>query len=157
MTATDGVRVVAEKRVALRPVVVGTVLAVLVALSGALLRAADPQALTALSVVATLVLLSGCARGVLWLLLAGRTRVAASDLGVELFRGRRRVVVPAAEVVSVRIAYGEGWPELSRWALHARIQMVRRDGRAVTAPILLSTTAVVEGSRRLEALYPPPT
>jgi hypothetical protein len=146
--------VCADRSVAWRPVAVGIVMAVLVTAAGVLLRTVDPMALTGLGGAAVVVLMMGCARGVVWLVRAGRTRVVVREGELTVARGRRSTAYRVLDLRSVHMLSGERWPELSRWALHPRVVVTLRDGQEVSLPLLMAGDRVSAIDSALRAAVP---
>lgn len=143
----------ADRRVAIKPFLVGLLISLVVLIGGFLLRTVDAMAMSALGVVAIFVLLVGSVRAVIWLHLAGRCTLSIGD-GIVALRSRRRYIeFPVGDVGSVRILEGNPWPEWSRWATLPRIVIEPIRGDRVSARILLSDKAIKALNSKLEGLF----
>lgn len=102
---------------AFRPVVACSLLVAMCVASGFALQDQDEFAPVALAWVAGVVLLTGLARSVLWLVLGGSTGVSIHEGFLSVTGGPRPArSIPLSQVRRVVVRHGDRFPELTRWA-----------------------------------------
>lgn len=140
---------------ALRPLAVEIVLALVAIALGFAFNPTDSRALPALSAVAVLLTLSGAVRAGIWLLVGGWCTLTIANDVTTLESRTRCVDYPIEGIRSITITPGDAWPELSRWATLPAISVELVHGEKVSAKILLPDRRVAAVNREIEnALLP---
>ncbi len=82
-------------------------------------------------------------RGMLWYFLYGSVKVRLEDNVVSIEGGwRRKILLTRDDVNEVDVEYGDGFPELSRWADFAQLRISVPGRRIITRRIMLSRLQV---------------